>query len=214
MLGNELGVRYGAWARTLFLVGFFAVTWTSLLGVWNGVSLLFADFVRVIKLPHGAVARSARDEPGYDAPRMEKSAAFRFYLVWLTVPPMTLLFFDRPFQVTLIYGVLGAAFMPFLAVTLLVLLHSRLTPPSLRPGLLSTLMLAITAALFVTLSARISLRGWGSSEIGPGMSGNRGRWIPRLADAAPTFLPPLAWDALNTQQSFHFLDFIPPLIVR
>src|SRR3712207_366464 len=40
-LGDELGTRYGDWARILFLVGFLAVTTTSLLGVWNGVSLLF-----------------------------------------------------------------------------------------------------------------------------------------------------------------------------
>ncbi len=152
-LGNELGVRYGGWARTLFLVGFFAVTWTSLLGVWNGVSLLFADWVRIIKLPHGLHADADGADATYDAGKAETSPAFHFYLIWLTLPPMTILFFDRPFQVTLIYGVLGAAFMPFLAVTLLVLLNSRFTPPSARPGWLSTTMLVTTALLFVALFA-------------------------------------------------------------
>lgn len=152
-LGNELGVRYGAWARTLFLVGFFAVTWTSLLGVWNGVSHLFADWVRIIRLPHGEKAQSGDSGAAYDARQMEESTPFRFYLVWLTVPPMTLLFFDRPFQVTLIYGVLGAAFMPFLAVTLLVLLNSRFTPSPMRPGWVSTIMLVVAALLFLTLLA-------------------------------------------------------------
>lgn len=149
-LGNALGERYGLWARILFLVGFFAVTWTSLLGVWNGVSLLFADWVRIIKLPHGRQADS--DGPdAYDAEAIETSPAFRFYLVWLTFPPMTLLFFDRPFGITLIYGLLGAAFMPFLAVTLLVLLNSRFTPASGRPGVLSTFLLIATALLFLLL---------------------------------------------------------------
>jgi Mn2+/Fe2+ NRAMP family transporter len=152
-LGTELGERYGTWARLLFLVGFFAVTWTSLLGVWNGVSLLFADWVRIIRLPHGAQAGTEGPEAAYDASKTETSPAFRFYLLWLTLPPMGLLFFDRPFGITLIYGVLGAAFMPFLAVTLLVLLNSRFTPPSARPGWLSTSMLIATALLFVTLFA-------------------------------------------------------------
>jgi Mn2+/Fe2+ NRAMP family transporter len=150
-LGNELGVRYGAWARTLFLVGFFAVTWTSLLGVWNGVSLLFADWTRVIRLPHGSRADSNSADGSYDARQAERSPAFRFYLLWLTLPPMTILLFDRPFAVTLIYGVLGAAFMPFLALTLLVLLNSRFTPPAARPGWLSTVMLVTTALLFIAL---------------------------------------------------------------
>lgn len=150
-LGNELGTRYGAWARTLFLVGFFAVTWTSLIGVWNGVSLLFADWTRIIRLPHGLHADSDSADAAYDPRRTETSPAFRFYLLWLTLPPMSLLFFDRPFQVTLIYGVLGAAFMPFLAGTLLVLLNSRFTPPSARPGWISTSMLVIASLLFIAL---------------------------------------------------------------
>ena len=31
---------------TIFLIGFVATTFSSILGVWHGVSLLFADFVR------------------------------------------------------------------------------------------------------------------------------------------------------------------------
>jgi Mn2+/Fe2+ NRAMP family transporter len=150
-LGNELGVRYGAWARALFLVGFFAVTWTSLLGVWNGVSLLFADWTRIIRLPHGLDVADEGANDGYDARKAETSPAFRFYLLWLTLPPMSLLFLDRPFGVTLMYGVLGAAFMPFLAVTLLVLLNSRFVPEIARPGWLSTGLLIVSALLFVTL---------------------------------------------------------------
>src|SRR5918997_5190942 len=59
VLGAELGTRYGDWARILFLVGFLAVTTTSLLGVWNGVSLLFTDWTRAIRMPHGEAAHVA-----------------------------------------------------------------------------------------------------------------------------------------------------------
>jgi Mn2+/Fe2+ NRAMP family transporter len=177
VLGDELAARYGEWSRIVFLVGFFAVSATSLLGVWNGVSLLFADWTRIIRLPHGSraaaevgsrattdgggtdegdadgrrAAEEAADRHAYHARAAERSPAFRLYLVWLTVPPMALLFLDRPFAVTLVYGVLGAAFMPFLGGTLLVLLNSRHTPAASRSGWLSNLVVGIAAVLFVVL---------------------------------------------------------------
>jgi Mn2+/Fe2+ NRAMP family transporter len=161
VLGTELGTRYGDWARILFLVGFLAVTTTSLLGVWNGVSLLFTDWTRAIRLPHGAAAevaaealrteRSTATETGYEARAAERSTPFRAYLIWLTIPPMALLFFDRPFALTLIYGVLGAAFMPFLGVTLILLLNSKRIAADGRSGWLSNGLLGVASALFVVL---------------------------------------------------------------
>ena len=44
-LGVVLQDRYGEWAGKLFLLGFWAAAMSSLVGVWNGVSLMFADFV-------------------------------------------------------------------------------------------------------------------------------------------------------------------------
>ena len=150
-LGTELGLRYGDWARVLFLVGFLAVTTTSLLGVWNGVSLLFADTVRTLRLPHGRDADVAVPERAYEAGAAERSTAFRGYLLWLTVPPMGLLFFDQPFALTLVYGVLGAAFMPFLGGTLLILLNSTRFVTEGRSGWLSNVLVGAAAALFLVL---------------------------------------------------------------
>ncbi|MFR9806713.1 Nramp family divalent metal transporter [Pseudonocardia sp. RS010] len=152
-LGDALGDRYGAWARLLFLVGFFAVTATSLLGVWNGVSLMFTDWTRTIRLPHG---RAAEADGGprahhYEAGVAERSLPFRGYLLWLTLPPMALLFFDKPFGLTLVYGVLGSLFMPFLAVTLMLLLNSRRVGGNGRSGWLSNLFLGAASVLFVAL---------------------------------------------------------------
>ena len=44
-LADVLEDRYGDWTGKLFLVGFWAAAMSSLVGVWNGVSLMFADFV-------------------------------------------------------------------------------------------------------------------------------------------------------------------------
>jgi hypothetical protein len=90
-------------------------------------------------------------ETGYEARAAERSVAFRGYLLWLTLPPMALLFFDRPFALTLVYGVLGAAFMPFLGVTLLLLLNSKRIAADGRSGRLSNVLLAAASALFLVL---------------------------------------------------------------
>ncbi|CAM5479550.1 hypothetical protein SVIOM74S_01992 [Streptomyces violarus] len=44
-LGDILEDEYGAATAKFFLIGFFATSFTSLIGVWHGVSLMFADFV-------------------------------------------------------------------------------------------------------------------------------------------------------------------------
>jgi Mn2+/Fe2+ NRAMP family transporter len=173
VLGNELGTRYGEWARILFLVGFLAVTTTSLLGVWNGVSLLFTDWTRIIRLPHGAKAEvgagertegaapSDATETGYTAAAAERSTPFRAYLLWLTIPPMALLFFDQPFALTLVYGVLGAAFMPFLGLTLLLLLNSKRVAREGRSGWFSNVLLVAASSLFVVLLVTELIRRFG-----------------------------------------------------
>src|SRR5690606_10978098 len=43
-LDGVLRARFGDAIGLMFLVGFFAATFSSLIGVWHGVSLMFADF--------------------------------------------------------------------------------------------------------------------------------------------------------------------------
>jgi len=150
-LGTALDERYGGWARILFLVGFLAVTSTSLLGVWNGVSLMFTDWTRAIRLPHGKAADDGDAMVRFASGEAERSLPFRGYLLWLTIPPMGLLFIDRPFGLTLVYGVLGSVFMPFLAITLMLLLNSKRVTGSGRSGWLSNLFLGAASALFLAL---------------------------------------------------------------
>jgi Mn2+/Fe2+ NRAMP family transporter len=138
-LDKVLEERFGKTVSIIFLIGFFASTISSVLGVWQGVSLLFADFVRGLK--GGAGGREDLD----------KTPAFRFYLFWLTLPPMVLLFFGRPFTLVIIYGALGAFFMPFLALTLIWLLNSSRVPKEWRNGWISNSLLATAALLFIVL---------------------------------------------------------------
>ncbi|MEU5371950.1 Nramp family divalent metal transporter [Streptomyces sp. NPDC005951] len=150
-LGKVLEDRFGAGTAKLFLVGFFATSFSSLIGVWHGVSLMFADFVERFRAPAAGAAKTEEHEGADVAERRQRSLPFRAYLLWLTFPPMTLLWLDQPFGLVIAYGVLGAFFMPFLALTLLWLLNSSRTPGEWRNGWVSNGMLALSGLLFIVL---------------------------------------------------------------
>lgn len=140
-LAGVLADRFGATIATLFLVGFAATAFSSVLGVWHGMSLFFADWFYQMR---GEAAGGDR----------EKTPAFRAYLLWLTFPPMLLLFAQQPFMLAVIYGAFGALFMPFLAITLLLLLNSDHLPQGARNGWLANGVLAGSALLFLLLAGQ------------------------------------------------------------
>lgn len=115
--------RFGDVIGTAFLVGFWATSFSSILGVWNGVSLMSADFVDNVQ----GIERLPDDDS-------TKRPAFRFYRLWLTFPPIALLFLDQPFGLVVAYGALGSLFLPFLAGTLLRLLNSERVPREHHSG--------------------------------------------------------------------------------
>ncbi|GAA2954297.1 Nramp family divalent metal transporter [Streptomyces enissocaesilis] len=150
-LGTILEDRYGTVTAKLFLVGFFATSFSSLIGVWHGVSLMFADFVERLRRDREGAPVDEGTTAEVAAGVKERSLPFRAYLLWLTFPPMTLLWLDQPFGLVVVYGVLGAFFMPFLALTLVWLLNSSRTPAEWRNGVLSNVMLVAAGLLFVVL---------------------------------------------------------------
>jgi Mn2+/Fe2+ NRAMP family transporter len=139
-LADVLRAEYGTVVGTGFLVGFWAAAFSSLIGVWHGVSLMFADFwgnMRGLASGHPDTRSGGR--------------YFRFFVLWLTFPPMVLFALGRPIGLILAYGVLGSLFMPFLAVTLLGLLNGRGIPRTWANRLHSNVALTVCALLFVVL---------------------------------------------------------------
>ena len=135
-LADVLGERYGAFMTWFFLLGFFATSFSSILGVWNGVSLMFADFLGNVR---GLDVEDPRRRLG--------GSYYRGFILWLTIPPIGLLFLDQPIGLIIAYGVLGALFMPFLAITLLVLLNTDRTPRAWRNRPLSNTVMGLSALL-------------------------------------------------------------------
>ncbi len=149
-LADVLGDRYGTFMTYFFLVGFWASSFSSILGVWNGVSLMFADFLGEV-----------RGLPDDDARRKLGGTYYRGYILWLTIPPMLLLLLGRPISLIIAYGVLGALFMPFLAITLLLLLNSRHVPKEWRNGWFLNTVLGAVAVIFVVLGVNELIRALG-----------------------------------------------------
>jgi Mn2+/Fe2+ NRAMP family transporter len=142
-LGRPAGQVFGP--KWLFLAGFWGAVFTSLLGVWQGVPYLFADFINLRR------GRSLGRELNVD---IKKTSAYRAFLAALTFLPMTLLWLKVQ-QVQLAYAVLGALFMPLVALTLLVLNNRRtLVAREFRNSLVVNILLAATLVVFSYLGVR------------------------------------------------------------
>ena len=141
-LADPIGDRFGVLVRWVFLVGFWAVATGAMIGAWNGAAYLFADSMRTF-----------RDVPDERAEEYlsEKSVWFRAMLVWITFPPMILYAFGEPVALVIVYAALGALFLPFLAITLLLLLNSSRVAPEYRNRLATNILLAISVIPFIVV---------------------------------------------------------------
>src|SRR5829696_2891946 len=144
-LVDPLQDRFGLLARWVFLIGFWAVATGAMIGAWNGGAHLFADTVRTI--------RGVPDEEAAEY-LSEKSPYFRGFLAWITFPPMVLLVFGQPIALVIVYASLGALFLPFLAITLLLLLNSRRVAPEYRNRIVSNVFLAASVIPFIVVGVQ------------------------------------------------------------
>jgi Mn2+/Fe2+ NRAMP family transporter len=137
----------GMW---LFLVGFWCAIFSSMLGVWQGVPYLFADFVRQYTL--------REDQPG----RIDtRSVPYLSYLFFIAIPPMLLLLAEKPVWLVLIYAVAGAFFMPLLGITLLYMNNRTSWLGNLRNGALTNLILVTSVIVFGLLVYDTVMRQFG-----------------------------------------------------
>lgn len=130
-LSNQLETSLGAigpTARIAFLIGAWGAVGSSMLGVWQSVPYLFVDCFRMIGRERLAEAAECDAEPAIQAAASHrsdsKSPIYGGSLIAIATIPALGLFvgFSR---IQLAYAVVGAAFMPILAIALLFLNSSR-----------------------------------------------------------------------------------------
>ncbi len=142
VLGTLLG-QFGVYAYSL---GFWAAVFASLLGVWQSVPYLYADF-------YGVLTRKPIDERR--ALTNVKSTPYRLALVFLTLVPIPFAFTGRPVAIIVIYTIVGSLFVPFLAATLLYL-NNRVAWTAAVPKnhWTTNLVLVAILALFAIVGAQ------------------------------------------------------------
>jgi len=160
-LAAELGLRLGPAAGWLFRVGFWAAVFSSLLGVWQSAPYLFADALsarrarRSGRPPHAIAAETdlaAGAVPVTSAAALRGSRAYHLYLLALATLPLALPT-GTVQQVQLTYALLGAWFVPAVALTLLVMNTRRAwIGAAWRSGWRVNSVLAATVALFTYLA--------------------------------------------------------------
>lgn len=118
----------GPTARIAFLIGAWGAVASSMLGVWQSVPYLFVDSFRMIR-SKAATPVSDPTSAGNDDTLTQDAAAhradsnspiYRYSLIAIVTVPAAGLFVSFK-QIQLAYAVVGAAFMPILALALLFL---------------------------------------------------------------------------------------------
>lgn len=137
-LSNTLYEPLGETGRWLFLIGAFGAVFSSLLGVWQAVPYLFADLYRLSKKQKS----TAIDTTG---------KPYRYYLFSLaTIPMLGLLISFKDIQQ--FYGIIGAAFLPLLAIALLLMNNRQKWLGKHKNRFLSQLLLIATILFFASMA--------------------------------------------------------------
>jgi hypothetical protein len=142
MLGRILG-PFGLYA---YSAGFYAAVFASLLGVWQSVPYLYADF-------YGVAKKLSPDER--QAVVRVTSVPYRVALLFITLAPLPFAFMRSPLFIIITYTIVGSMFVPFLAATLLYLNNRvRWTAPIPRNHWTTNVLLVVILALFVVVGVQ------------------------------------------------------------
>jgi Mn2+/Fe2+ NRAMP family transporter len=137
-IAAQIGSVLGPVGRGAFLLGFWGAVFSSVLGVWQSTPYLFADFLALRR--SAAAARPALGD-------VDERPEYRGHLLGLAV--ISLIWLWAPVRtIQLIYATVGAAFLPLLAVTLLIMNNRRRWVGQLRNGWAVNALLVATLLVF------------------------------------------------------------------
>jgi Mn2+/Fe2+ NRAMP family transporter len=141
-LGRIIGPA-GFWA---YSIGFWAAVFASLLGIWQSIPYLFADYYGMVR--------------GYPRQRRQEltavsSTPYRLALAFIALAPIPFAFIDQPLLMVRTFTIVGSLFIPFLTGTLLYLNNLKLPRESGVPrnSLLTNAVLAAALLLFGVVGA-------------------------------------------------------------
>ncbi len=145
-MAAALGTLLGAFGSFAFSAGFWAAVFASLLGVWQSVPYLYADFYGILKKMSPAERLAVVKVT---------STPYRIALAFITLVPLPFAFTGRPISVIVIYTIVGSLFVPFLAATLLYLNNRvKWTEPVPHNSWYTNLLLGAILLLFAIVGAQ------------------------------------------------------------
>ena len=133
----------GFWA---YAIGFWAAVFASLLGVWQSVPYLFADYWGVL-----------RKSPAAERDKITQttSTPYRIALLYITLAPIPFAFMNQPLFIIRTYTIIGSLFIPFLGATLLYLNNRFPTTSGVpRNSALNNALLALSLIVFGIVGVR------------------------------------------------------------
>ena len=128
----------------------------SLLGIWQSLPYLFADY-------YGLMRRDSRRER--EQLTAVTSTPYRVGLLFVTLVPIPFAFIDQPLIIIRIFTIVGSLFIPFLAATLIYLNNFRIPPDSGVPR--NSLLTNVVLVFALSSSRLLARRRPGSSDDRP-----------------------------------------------
>jgi Mn2+/Fe2+ NRAMP family transporter len=159
-LESSLGT-IGPTARIAFLIGAWGAVASSMLGVWQSVPYLFVDSFRMIRAKEATPDSNPNSAENDDTLMQDATAhradsnspIYRYSLIAIATVPAAGLFVSFS-RIQLAYAVVGAAFMPILALALLFLNGSpKRIGEAGRNSALATASLIAVVAFFIWAGA-------------------------------------------------------------
>ncbi len=146
-MAETLGTVVGPLGFYAYSVGFWAAVFASLLGVWQSVPYLYADF-------YGLIRKFPQEKRG--AITSVTSTPYRLALVYISAGPIPFAFTGQPLFIIKTYTIVGSLFIPFLAATLLYLNNVKIPADGgiKKNSKLTNAVLTFALILFALVGAR------------------------------------------------------------
>lgn len=145
-IGAKLSAEIGILGKWAFLVGAWGAIFSSLLGVWQSLPYLFDDMINLIK----------RSPQNQNIKINTSSKLYRGYLYALAFIPMFGLWVGFA-RMQKLYAIIGALFLPMLAITLILLNGSRKCMGTQYKNRLTTVAALLFILIFFIFAGYITI---------------------------------------------------------
>jgi Mn2+/Fe2+ NRAMP family transporter len=157
-VASRLTETIGPAAGWVYLAGAWCAVWACMLGVWQFIPLLFADFV---SFGRGAAHRSppaTAPEQAPDTTDLSRTRAYRAYLLGLATLPALGVWLDFA-VVQRAFGIMGSMFIPLVALALLLMNTRRAWVGQRVNGTLTNVLLVIILVIS-TMGLAVEFARW------------------------------------------------------